>query len=185
MNKNLSPDCFRMPSQALSSPSSITRIALLAAFAGTLACAGPVRAAPADVSSPSQNAIGHDQKTDRGPKAMAKHLEERIDTLHEKLGITSAQEAKWGDVAQTMRDNEATIAALIEARHKNPKDKTAIEDLQSYQEITQAHADGIKKLLVSFQTLYADMSDDQKEAADEAFGRFEGHRDDKSAKKHK
>jgi IS30 family transposase len=120
---------------------------------------------------------------DRGPQAMARHVEERIKTLHEKLGITSEQEEMWGDVAQTMRDNEATIATLVETRHKNAKDMNAIDDLKSYEEITQAHADGIKKLIVSFETLYAEMSDPQKKVADDAFGLFEGRRGNKAAKK--
>jgi hypothetical protein len=112
------------------------------------------------------------------------HVETRIKTLHQKLGITSEQEAKWDDVAQTMRDNEDEIGKLIQKRHENPEGMTAIDDLQSYAGITQAHADGMKKLIAVFQPLYTDMPEAQKAKADEVFGRFEGHRGEKFGKKH-
>ena len=158
-------------------------VALVSGLALTSACA----AAP-KVATPPQNQAAGMVKTDHHGEAMApmmaKHVETRIKTLHAKLGITSAQEAKWGDVAQTMRDNEAAIARLIETRHQNLQSMTAIDDLQSYAVITQEHADGMKKLVAVFQPLYADMSDEQKKKADDVFGRFEGHRGDSSAKKH-
>jgi hypothetical protein len=184
------------PSQPSGISTPILRIAVLAAFIGSLASVMPANAQPADgAAEPPQNAIdqtapvkhvqGHNDKKAHSPQAMAHNLEERIKTLHDKLGITSDQEAKWSVVAQTMRDNEAAIAALMESRRKNAEDMSAIDDLQSYEDITQAHADGIKKMIVSFQALYADMPDDQKKIADETFGSFEGRRRDKSAKKHK
>jgi periplasmic protein CpxP/Spy len=194
MRTDTKHECQSLFSQASGIPTAIICTVIFASFVGGLAFAVPVNAAPAN-DAPQQIAMNetastkhgyeHGPKMDHSPEAMARRVEERIKTLHDKLGITSEQEAKWGDVAQTMRNNEAAIAALIETRRNNAKDMTAIDDLQSYEDITQAHADGIKKLIASFQTLYADMPDEQKKVADEAFGRFEGHRGDKSARKHK
>jgi len=173
---------------------SIIRSAAVAALVSGLAFASPLHAAPADLSQPPNFAtdqtpstakkIHHDEKMEHSPQAMAQRVEDRIKTLHSKLDITSTQEAKWSDVAQAMRDNEATISQLIQARHQNSENMTAVDDLQSYEKIAQAHADGIQKLIPAFETLYNDMSNDQKKDADEAFGRFEGHRGDMSGKKH-
>lgn len=113
--------------------------------------------------------------------APMQHVEDRIKTLHEKLKITSAQEPQWDAVAQAMRDNANAIHALIEERHQNAKTMTAVDDLESYEKITDQHADGLKKLIPVFQTLYDTMSPEQKANADKVFGQFEGHRHPKAA----
>ena len=96
-------------------------------------------------------------------------VETRIKDMHAKLKITQAQEDQWAKVAQVMRDNEKTIEPLIKARVENAKTMTAVDDLKSYAEITDAHADGIKKFTPVFATLYASMSDAQKKDADTLF----------------
>jgi len=175
---------------------SLMRTAAVAALVSGLAFASPLYAAPGDPPPPPENAMGqpspppppgHHGPGDRmvhSPQAEAQRVEARIKTLHDKLGITKDQEAKWGDVAQAMRDNQTTIDQLIQERHQNPANMTAVDDLQSYEKITQAHVDGLQKLIPAFQSLYSDMSDEQKKSADQAFSRFEGHHADIPAKKH-
>ena len=46
---------------------------------------------------------------------------------------------------------------------------TAVDDLKSYSEIADAHADGLKKFTPAFEPLYAGMSDAQKKSADTLF----------------
>jgi protein CpxP len=96
-------------------------------------------------------------------------VELRIKDLHAKLHITSAQEDQWSKVAQVMIDNAKVMDTLTQARADHAKDVTAVDDLQSYGEIADAHADGIKKLTPVFATLYAGMSDVQKKEADTLF----------------
>jgi protein CpxP len=109
-----------------------------------------------------------------GPAIAAKassedRVEARIKDMHAKLKITAAQEDQWAKVAQVMRDNEKTIEPLIKARAANAKTMTAVDDLKSYGEITDVHADGIKKFTPVFATLYDSMSDAQKKTADGLF----------------
>jgi hypothetical protein len=59
--------------------------------------------------------------------------------------------------------------ALTQARVDHAKDLSAVDDLKSYGEITDAHANGIKKLTPVFADLYASMSDVQKKEADNLF----------------
>jgi len=160
----------------------LLHLAAVVTFVGGLAFTGAAQAAGTDTPDPSQGGMiqnasstASQQQADPIAQRMAQHVEDRIKTLHRKLAITDAQEAKWNDVTAAMRDNEATLSALIEARHENPQSMTAIDDLQSYENITQAHVDGLKKLIPAFQSLYTDMSDDQKKNADKIFGTFEGH----------
>ena len=124
----------------------------------------------------SYAASGH-----RGHRGMAKvskvdRTEARIKDLHAALKITPAQEELWNKVTEVMRDNAKTMDALNQARFEKAKDRSAVEDLQSYSEVAQAHADGLKAFVPVFEELYAGMSDDQKKAADTMFrhGRHRG-----------
>jgi hypothetical protein len=81
-----------------------------------------------------------------------------------------------------MRDNAQTIEALTKARAAQAKTMTAVEDLNSYSEIAEAHAAGLKKFVPVFQTLYASMSDAQKAQADTL---FRGHGPSRTAAKKK
>jgi hypothetical protein len=104
----------------------------------------------------------------------------RIKNMHTKLNITPAQEEQWAKVAQVMRDDSKTMDTLTQARVDHAKDMTAVDDLKSYGEITEAHSNGIKKLIPVFADLYASMSDAQKKEADTLFR----HGDQKHGKKH-
>jgi len=96
-------------------------------------------------------------------------IESHIQDMHTKLGITAEQEEQWKLVAQVMRDNEAAISPLIEQRKANTKAMTAVDDLNSYAQISAAHVEGIRNFTSAFTTLYAAMSDTQKKDADTMF----------------
>ncbi len=106
--------------------------------------------------------------------AGAQSIETRIKTLHDKLKITGDQEGPWNAVAQAMMQNEQNMHSLLDNRQKNGKSMTAVDDLESYEKIADAHAEGLKQLLPAFKTLYDTMSDEQKKNADLVFGRYEG-----------
>jgi protein CpxP len=103
------------------------------------------------------------------PATGADRIESRIHDMHAKLKITAAQEDQWKAVAQVMRDNEAALDPLVMDRKKNAATMSAMDDLKSYSDITDAHAQGIKKFIPAFGTLYAAMSDPQKKEADSLF----------------
>lgn len=173
-------ECLRMSLPQASLTGLALRIALLCAFACSLVVAVPAHGAGTSGKTTAKpSPMMEDREEGRmqmTPEERAQRVETRIKTLHDKLGITSAQEAKWNDVAQTMRDNEAAVSSLIQSRRQNMQNMSAIDDLRSYQAIAQAHADGMNRLIASFQSLYDDMPDDQKKVADQVFGQFEGHR---------
>lgn len=95
--------------------------------------------------------------------------EDRIKALHADLKITPAQEDKWSKVADAMRTNANNVDSLLEQRHANANKATAVENLRSWTQIAQAHAEGSKAVLAAFESLYADMPDAQKKIADELF----------------
>jgi hypothetical protein len=110
------------------------------------------------------------------PALQAETVEMRITELHTQLKITPDEEADWAPVAQAMRDNELRMQAMISTRKAEPvHDVNAVEDLRTYERFNQAHVDGLKGLISSFEVLYKAMPDDQKHLADDVFRKF-GHR---------
>jgi protein CpxP len=114
--------------------------------------------------------------TDATPAAMANAdakrdaaVEQHITGLYSKLKITSAEESQWKKVAETMRENARELDRAIDKRDASIASATAIDNLNSYAEIAEAHAKNVKKLANAFSGLYSVMSDDQKKVADEVF----------------
>jgi hypothetical protein len=100
-------------------------------------------------------------------------VELRIVELHRTLGITPAQEAAWARVARVMKDDARVIAEIADHRRQDVATMTAVENLQSFQRLAAAHADGLRTLGTVFEALYDQMSDAQKKNADAVF-RYEG-----------
>jgi hypothetical protein len=134
---------------------------------------GPQNSARADTSAatttqpqPAQHHTAAAQAGDMQPET----VEQRITTLHIQLKITPDEDAKWNDVAQAMRENASALEKLSADRaSQGSQGMTAIDDLMSYEKFAQAHVDGLKNLISSFETLYAAMPDPQKKIADEVF----------------
>jgi periplasmic protein CpxP/Spy len=96
-------------------------------------------------------------------------IEARIKDMHAKLKITAAEEEQWAKVTDVMRENANKMDELNNARLANANSMNAMDDLKSYGDVVDAHADEIKKFAAAFSPLYASMSDAQKAAADQLF----------------
>jgi hypothetical protein len=100
-------------------------------------------------------------------------LDQRINAMHAALKITPAEEADWSKVVDVMRRNDSEMQKLVADRQARvPHELSAVDDLKTYQAFTQAHVDGLKDLVASFETLYVAMPDDQKMIADHVFAKF-------------
>ena len=98
-------------------------------------------------------------------------VEQRITMLKSALKITPDQEPKWDKVATAMRENAAAMDKLVKDKRAKT-DITAVDDLKTYQDFTQAHLDGLKNLTSAFESLYDSMPADQKKNADQVFHSF-------------
>lgn len=121
-------------------------------------------AAAGQSARPAEKNMGH-------PAMMhdAADAEARITALHDKLAITPGQEEMWRKVATIMRDNAVTVTQLAMKRSESAKTMTAVDNLDSYAEISGAHETGTRNLLPAFKALYNGMPDAQKHAADAVF----------------
>ena len=153
----------------------VTALALLPAL--FLAVSSPSAAASELAQAPSAST-----SSQSAPAAAAKvkqssidRVEAHITDLHKKLLVTADQESQWRDMAQVMRDNEKKMRDGIASRSAKMKTMNAVDDLRSYQMITDEHADGLKRLIPSFEALYSKMTPAQQKNADRIFGQQQRH----------
>jgi len=165
-------------------------------FAAQSFAADTTTSAPADQSQAApQNATTNDQSAQPGqaqstqapaPKLAKTNHEDRVEArlkqLHAQLHITQAQDPQWQAYAQVLRDNAAAMDQSAEQLNDINKQRatqtkmSAVDDLKSYEQyadahadISQKHADGLKKLVPAFEALYATFSDHQKRITDRMF----------------
>jgi LTXXQ motif family protein len=156
----------------MSTFASATRVLAVPALLTALAFGLPTAASAQTTNTvtPGQSAA---PATAPAAKTKTRHtrggVEQHIAELHQKLKITPDQEAQWNQVADVMRQNAASVAAAIKDRAASAKTMNAVDNLQSYEKIAEAHEQGIEKLIPPFQALYSSMSDAQKKNADTVF----------------
>ena len=103
------------------------------------------------------------------PSATLKAADQRIQTLKTQLGITPVQTPLWDAFAQAMRDNAASTDALFQRRATTVAAMNAVDNMRSYAEIARDYASNTERLATAFESLYASLSDTQKQAADALF----------------
>jgi protein CpxP len=136
-------------------------VALLALPAAALA--QPAQSpAPAAASSPmtSQPVPGKD---------MEERVESHIKELHAQLRVTAAEEPQWDQFAQVMRDNARDMDQAFTQRARQYPTMNAVQNMQSYEQIAEAHAQHLQKLVPAFDNLYNAMPEQQKKLTDQVF----------------
>ena len=167
---------------------SFTRQALiLPAALGILGVAGvggaimgeTPRAALA-AEAPATATPGAETKAERAKRharyTPGRHIEGRIAFLHAELKITPEQKAQWDKVAAVMRENAKSDAQLFEEMRAERGEKTdALARMNARIKFSEARLASTKRFLEAFAPLYESLTEEQKQTADELFGR-RGHR---------
>jgi protein CpxP len=96
-------------------------------------------------------------------------VDQRIRALQSQLGITEAQMPLWSAFTQAMRDNAAATDAIFTQRAGAVATMSAPDNMHSYAQIARSYADNTERLATAFDSLYASLSDTQKQAADTLF----------------
>lgn len=96
-------------------------------------------------------------------------VEQQITDLHDELGITDAESSQWNAYAQVMRDNAQNTGKALHERHQKMESMNADDSMKSYAQLAQLNADNMQKLSSAFTSLYAVLSPQQKQTADELF----------------
>lgn len=126
-------------------------------------------AAPAGAKDPVTTTGSQAQVAPATEQSMEAKVDQRIKELHAKLQITSAQEPEWQKFAQTMRDNARKMDQAFETRIDQMQSMNAMDNMKSYAQLSEQHAQDVQALLPPFEALYASMSESQKHTADQVF----------------
>ena len=102
-------------------------------------------------------------------KNAEERVEGRIKELHAQLRITPAEEPQWNEFAQVMRENARDMDQAFIQRAQQFPTMNAVQNMQSYEEISEQHAQRVQKLLPVFQKLYDAMPEQQKRLTDQVF----------------
>jgi periplasmic protein CpxP/Spy len=154
------------------------------ALVATLLVAGQARAqtteapthptqTPAAETAPQTSKHVTSKRAPTRPTDYETALDNRIASMHQTLEITPSQEGAWSAFAQVMHDNASAVADAYKARSSTIKTMNASQNLQNYVQIEQQRAQGVQKLSIAFDTLYGQLSDNQKVAADQMFRRYQ------------
>jgi periplasmic protein CpxP/Spy len=122
-----------------------------------------------DAASPRPKAAPPHSKPRKPVASPAERVEQHITQLHAQLQITPAQQAQWDQFAAVMRENAKGMRQTLDRRGAGFATMTAVDNMNSYTQIAQEHAQDMQKLAIAFQPLYAAMSDEQKKNADAVF----------------
>ena len=135
----------------------------------------------AQTSASGQPAPGAAPNAQPAPRAapnaqeVQARTEARISALHDQLHISAAEEPNWQAFTAVMKQNASEQAASLQARQQNFAGMNAVQDLQSFADLTRQQGEQIGKLVGPFQTLYAQFSPDQKATADRIFHNYTSH----------
>jgi periplasmic protein CpxP/Spy len=102
-------------------------------------------------------------------KNAEERVERRIKELHGQLQITPAEEPQWNEFAQAMRENARDMDQAFVQRAQQFPTMNAVQNMRSYEQLSEEHAQRVQKLVPAFQKLYDAMPDAQKRVADQVF----------------
>jgi LTXXQ motif family protein len=100
---------------------------------------------------------------------MTAHIDGRLAFLKAELKITSEQESLWNDYAAAVKDNAKTIGERCTAMMGQGDGKTPSlpERLDAQEQFITARLDGLRAVTKALKPLYAALSDEQKQLADQ------------------
>ena len=148
-------------------------------FLPAAALAQPPRA-PASAAAEAMNpAAGQPSPSVGHPvsgRSAQERVEQRIKELHAQLRITADERPQWDQFVQVMRENARDMDQAWLQRAGRYQSMNAVQNMQSYEQIAEEHAQHVQKLVPAFQNLYDAMPDQQKQLADQVFrAKFERH----------
>jgi protein CpxP len=94
----------------------------------------------------------------------------RIAFLKTELKITPAQETQWQQVESAMRENAKNLDQSISTARQNRSGMDAVQRLELREQFAKMRADNDARLLTAFKPLYASLSPEQQQMANQLVG---------------
>jgi len=140
-------------------------VALLALPAASLAQSAQAPAAPPAVSAGASPMTSHTVPGNSAEQRVEEHTKE----LRAQLRITPAEQPQWEQFANVMRENARAMDQVFAQRMQQYPTMNALQNMQSYERVAEAHAQHVQRLVTAFVNLYNAMPEQQKQLTDQVF----------------
>jgi periplasmic protein CpxP/Spy len=140
---------------------AVRRLSAAGLCAAWLAAAATAQATAIGPPQPERGALGPVQPAQA---QQAPNVESSIALLHQRLGITAAQEPAFNALANVMREN-----ARMQTGGPPPANANAVYALQLAIQYGEAEVNGMRRMLPALQGLYATLSPQQQAVANQLF----------------
>jgi periplasmic protein CpxP/Spy len=164
---------------------SVALVALLALPGAALAQSSQSPAAQPTTSPPPAGAASPMTSHPVAGKTAEERVERYIKDLHARLHITPAEETQWNQFAEVMRQNARDMDQAFMQRAEQFPTMNAVQNLQSYEQLAEDHAQRVQKLIPAFENLYNAMPEQQKQLADQVFRANAERRTEGAAQSHR
>ena len=124
--------------------------------------------APGPANSTATSSEARDHVT--GRMMPGQFVDGRIAFLKAELKITPAQETQWQQVAAAMRENAKALDERISSARQNRTGMDAVQRLELREQFAKVRADNDARLLSAFKPLYASLSPEQQQMANQLVG---------------
>jgi periplasmic protein CpxP/Spy len=149
---------LRTPFLAAALFTGVAAVGLAPAFAQT---------APGPVNSTATPSEARHHEMERMP---GQFVDGRIAFLKAELKISPAQETQWQQVAAAMRENAKALDQTITTARQNRTGADAVQRLELREQFAKVRADNDDRLLAAFKPLYAGLSPEQQQMANQLVG---------------
>src|ERR1700758_1770812 len=147
----------RTPFLAAALFASLTAVGLSPAFAQNPPASAPSEAAQAPMHH-------------RARMLPSQLVDGRIAFLKAELKITPAQETQWQQVATAMRENANALDQAISTAREQRGTTDAVQRLSQREQFAKVRAENDARLVTAFKPLYASLSPEQQQTANELVG---------------
>lgn len=105
----------------------------------------------------------------------AGRMQHRLTEVHDRLGITPAQQPQWDALVGTLRDNAVAMRAnpAVQAIRSGRLD--AVQEMRAAADLARQRADAMQRTLPAVEALYAVLSPEQRQMADQEVNRMIHH----------
>ena len=97
------------------------------------------------------------------------HVDQRIEAMRTALHISGNENQAFNRFAQVMHENASAMSKLVQQRASELQSMSALDNMRSYEKLANQHAEDVRRLTAAFQTLYEQLTPEQKQQADQMF----------------
>ena len=115
------------------------------------------------------------QGAPRGDFGPEHGIQRRLQGLHDRLGITPAQQPQWDAVVGTLRENAQAMRGSPALQAVRSGRLNAVQELHALSDLARQRADAMQRLIPAVDGLYAVLSPEQRQIADQAMQRLIHH----------